>query len=256
VNNPAAAPGGETHRGSNGEAHAHAQRILIVDDDWDIRTLLADVLVQAGFAVATAANGAEMREALDRDPVDLIVLDLNLPGEDGLTLCRELRASNETPIIILSARADPIDRVLGLELGSDDYLTKPFEPRELVARIRSVLRRLEHRSSERRIRRAVFHHWALDFEHRHLVDSRGRIIMLSGAEYTLLRAMIDHAHEVLTREQIAALGLCSCGEGVGRAIDLQVSRLRQKLDDDARASEIIKTVRNRGYVFASSVRFE
>lgn len=255
MNNPAAAPGGETQRGPN-EAQAHAQRILIVDDDWDIRTLLADVLMQAGFAVVTAANGAEMREALGGPAVDLIVLDLNLPGEDGLTLCRELRAATETPIIILSARADPIDRVLGLELGSDDYLTKPFEPRELVARIRSVLRRLEHRSSERRIRRAVFHNWALDFEHRHLVDARGRIIMLSGAEYTLLRAMIDHAHEVLTREQIAALGLCSGGEGVGRAIDLQVSRLRQKLDDDARASEIIKTVRNRGYVFASSVRFE
>lgn len=238
------------------DASGQVHRVLIVDDDWDIRTLLAEVLVKAGFAVATSANGTEMREALAGRPVDLIVLDLNLPGEDGLALCREIRASATTPIIILSARADPIDRILGLELGSDDYLTKPFEPRELVARIRSVLRRLDQRSPERRPVRAVFQNWALDFEHRHLVDPRGRIIMLSGAEYALLSALIEHAHEVLTREQITALGVCAAGEGAGRAIDLQVSRLRQKLGDDARASEIIKTVRNNGYVFASSVRFE
>jgi two-component system OmpR family response regulator len=165
-------------------------RLLIVDDDNDIRTLLAEQLGRAGYQVSTAADGTAMRQLLDREHVDLIVLDLNLPREDGLTLCRDLRARSNTPVIMLTARAEPIDRVLGLEMGADDYLAKPFEPRELLARIRNVLRRTEALPANLEplaVRRARFSRWVFDLEHRHLVDPDDRVVVLSGAEFRLLR---------------------------------------------------------------------
>ena len=232
------------------------QRLLIVDDDADIRTLLAEQLGEAGFSVATAANGAEMRQALEREHVDLIVLDLNLPREDGLTLCRDLRARSGLPVIMLTARSGPIDRIVGLEMGADDYVPKPFEPRELVARIRNVLRRtaaspmpLEPVASGR----ARFGGWAFDLEKRHLVDAAGRIVSLSGAEYRLLRAFVDEPNRVLTREYLVARSSGRPYASQERAIDLQISRLRHKLGDDQAESPLIKTVRNEGYVLAAAV---
>ena len=234
-------------------------RLLVVDDDSDIRGLLAEQLGRAGYAVSTAADGAQMRQVLAREHIDLIVLDLNLPREDGLALCRELRARSSTPVIMLTARAEPIDRVLGLEMGADDYLAKPFEPRELLARIRNVLRRTEALPANLEplaMRRATFAGWTFDLERRHLVDPAGRVVMLSGAEFRLLRVFVAHANKVLSREQLVALSSGRSYEAQDRAIDLQVSRLRQKLGDAGGADGLIKTVRNEGYVLASSVNLE
>jgi two-component system, OmpR family, response regulator len=236
----------------------NATHLLIVDDDRDIRALLADHLRGFGFDVTTADGGAEMRKVLDKGPVDLIVLDLNMPREDGLTLCRELRAKpGSPPIIMLTARAEPIDRIVGLEMGADDYVPKPFEPRELVARIRSVLRRsaqLPANLEPLPAKRALFGEWTLDFEHRRLEDRDGRVVMLSGAEFRLMRALVDHANRVLTRDQLLALITPRGGDSLDRAVDLQVSRLRQKLG--AQTGALIRTVRNEGYVLAAPVTFE
>lgn len=232
------------------------QRLLVVDDDIDIRSLLAEQLGRAGYQVSTAGDGAEMRQVLAREHIDLVVLDLNLPREDGLTLCRALRERSSTPVIMLTARSEPIDRVLGLEMGADDYLAKPFEPRELLARIRNVLRRTEALPANMEplaMRRAMFSGWLFDLERRHLVDPAGRVVMLSGAEFRLLRVFVAHANKVLSREQLVALSSNRNYEAQDRAIDLQVSRLRQKLGDAARGDGLVKTVRNEGYVFASAV---
>lgn len=231
-------------------------RLLVVDDDVDIRTLLAEQLGRAGYQVGTASDGAQMRQVLEREHVDLIVLDLNLPGEDGLTLCRDLRARSATPVIMLTARSEPIDRVLGLEMGADDYLPKPFEPRELLARIRNVLRRTEALPANLEplaVRRARIEGWTFDLEHRHLVDPAGRVVVLSGAEFRLLRVFAGRANKVLTREQLVVLSSGRQYEAQERAIDLQISRLRHKLGD---AGGLIKTVRNEGYVLAATMTLE
>jgi len=235
-------------------------RLLIVDDDIDIRTLLAEQLGHAGYHVSTASQGSEMRAVLEREHVDLIVLDLNLPREDGLTLCRDLRARSNTPVIMLTARGETIDRVLGLEMGADDYLTKPFEPRELLARIRNVLRRTEALPANLEplaIRRARFSGWLFDMEQRHLVAPGGRVVMLSGAEFRLLRVLVVHANKVLSREQLVALTSGRSYEALERRMDLQISRLRHKLGASGNGSDgLIKTVRNEGYVLASAVELE
>ncbi len=235
------------------------QRLLVVDDDADIRTLLAEQLSKAGFLVSTADGGPEMRRVLEREHVDLIVLDLNLPREDGLTLCRDLRARSSTPVIMLTARTEPVDRIVGLEMGADDYLAKPFEPRELLARIRNVLRRTEALPANLEtasVGKARFSGWTLDLQKRHLVDPEGRVVVLSGAEFRLLRVFIAHANRVLTREQLVALSSGRSYESQQRAIDLQISRLRHKLGDDKATSALIKTVRNEGYVLAAEVSME
>lgn len=228
--------------------------LLIVDDDRDIRSLLAEHLEQHGFRVLKAADGPAMQTALGRAPVDLVVLDLNLPGEDGLSLCRRLRATSTTPVIMLTARGDPIDRIVGLEMGADDYLAKPFEPRELVARIRSVLRRaatLPLPLQRGPARHSDFAGWSLDRDGRALTAPDGRLVMLSGAEFDLLSALIEHAGRPVSREQLRSLSVAADSDD--RAIDLRVSRLRQKLGDDARDPALIKTVRSRGYVLAAPV---
>jgi two-component system OmpR family response regulator len=242
------------HRRMTEEQTMH--RLLVVDDDVDIRTLLAEQLGRAGYQVGTASDGAQMRQVLEREHVDLIVLDLNLPGEDGLTLCRDLRARSATPVIMLTARSEPIDRVLGLEMGADDYLPKPFEPRELLARIRNVLRRTEALPANLEplaVRRARIEGWTFDLEHRHLVDPAGRVVVLSGAEFRLLRVFAGRANKVLTREQLVVLSSGRQYEAQERAIDLQISRLRHKLGD---AGGLIKTVRNEGYVLAATMTLE
>ncbi|UAK23928.1 response regulator transcription factor [Sphingomonas nostoxanthinifaciens] len=228
--------------------------LLIVDDDPEIRSLLATELRKAGFSVAVAGNGVAMRREIERGGIDLVILDLNLPGEDGLALCRALRATSELPVIMLTARGDPIDRILGLEMGADDYVAKPFEPRELAARIRNVLKRsqsLPVNLEPLAAKGARFAGWTLDFEHRQIIDATGRVTVLSGTEFRLLRLFVEYANRVLSREQLLALGAVKQSEANDRAIDLQVSRLRARFGSEG--ADLIRTVRYEGYVLAAAV---
>jgi two-component system OmpR family response regulator len=238
------------------ETPAH---ILIVDDDREISSLLAEYLEKNGYRTSTAEDGKVMRKTLDTARIDLIVLDLNLPGEDGLTLCRDLRSRSNIPIVMLTARGEPVDRILGLEMGADDYLAKPFEPRELFARIRSVLRRsqaLPPDMQSNETKQMRFAGWTMDFTARHLINPDGVVVALSGAEYRLLKIFLDHANRVLNRDQLLNLTHGRDADPFDRSIDLQISRLRQKLGEDARSPQIIKTVRNEGYVLATPVAKE
>ncbi|WP_050465315.1 response regulator [Herbaspirillum autotrophicum] len=233
--------------------------ILVVDDDRDIRGLLAEYLDANGFKTLTATNGTEMRKTLEESRVDLIVLDLTLPGEDGLTLCRDLRSRSTVPVIMLTARGEPLDRILGLEMGADDYLAKPFEPRELFARIRSVLRRTQALPPNMALPQAKALHfsgWTLDLTARHLLNPDGIVVALSGAEFRMLKVFLEHPNRVLNRDQLLELTQGREADPFDRAVDLQISRLRQKLGDDARTPTIIKTVRNEGYVLATTVNTE
>jgi two-component system OmpR family response regulator len=238
-----------------------SDHVLIVDDDREIRDLLTTYLVKNGLRVVAVPTGRHMRAALEESgPFDLIVLDLMLPGEDGLTLCRDLRAGKykATPILMLTARNEEADRILGLEMGADDYLAKPFAARELLARMRAVLRRTRMlppnmRVAEAASHRLAFGEWEVDTVARHLLDASGVMVALSGAEYRLLRVFLDHPQRVLSRDQLLSLTQGREAELFERSIDLLVSRLRQRLRDDAREPRYIKTVRSEGYVFASGV---
>jgi two-component system OmpR family response regulator len=233
--------------------------ILIVDDDRGIRELVATYLEKNGMRVSLAANGREMRAALEYGPPDLIVLDLMLPGEDGLVLCRELRAGKfrSVPVLMLTARSEETDRIVGLEMGADDYLAKPFAVRELLARIRAVLRRARMLPPGMQVTEAVqmlaFGDWRLDTTARHLLDAEGTMVALSGAEYRLLRVFLEHPQRVLTRDQLLNLTQGRQADAFDRSIDLLVSRLRQRLQDVAREPRYIKTLRNEGYVFSAAV---
>lgn len=237
----------------------NTDHILIVDDDREIRELLATYLVKNGLRASTAANGRQMRALLEEAPVDLIVLDLMLPGEDGLTLCRELRAGKwrNIPVLMLTARGEETDRIIGLEMGADDYLAKPFAVRELLARIRSVLRRARMLPPNMQVTEAAqflhFGDWRLDTTARHLLDAEGTMVALSGAEYRLLRVFLDHPQRVLNRDQLLNLTQGRDADQFDRSIDLLVSRLRQRLRDDAREPRYIKTLRSEGYVFSAAV---
>ena len=234
--------------------------LLLVDDDRQLVELLARYFEAAGYRVSTAAHGPGMRAALARGPVDLVVLDLMLPGDDGWTLCRELRAGPHAavPVVMLTARGDEADRILGLELGADDYLTKPFASRELLARIRAVLRRTRllppNLQPVHQARELVFGDWRLDTTARHLLDAHGTLVPLTGGEYRLLRVLLDHPQRVLTRDQLLNLTQGRDADSFDRSIDLLVSRLRQRLRDGSREPRYIKTVRNEGYVFCAEVR--
>ena len=233
--------------------------ILIVDDDAEIRSLLGEYLRKNGYKTSVAAEGKAMWAALARGKVDLIVLDLMLPGDDGLTLCRKLRAESDTPVIMLTARGEETDRIVGLEMGADDYLAKPFSPRELLARIKSVLRRarsLPRNLRDDEVRAYAFAGWRLDAVARHLVSPEGVVTSLSGAEYQLLRIFLGHPNHVLSRDQIMLLAKGREADPLDRSMDLQVSRLRHRLGDDPADPQIIKTVRGEGYVFAVPVEVE
>lgn len=235
-------------------------RVLIVDDDIEIRSLLADYLDGQGYQTVTAANGQAMWQELRNSHVDLIVLDINMPGEDGLTLCRNLRTNSSTPVIMLTARGDPVDRILGLEMGADDYLAKPFEPRELLARIRSVMRRSKgnHSPSASGNKKQMLHFagWKLDVNAGHLISKDGVVIMLSFAELRLLKVFLDHPNHILNRDQLLNFTQGREADAFDRSIDVQISRLRQKLNDDARSPQIIKTVRSGGYILVTPVTEE
>ena len=234
------------------------QKILIVDDDHDIRSLLADYLNDNGYQATMVADGKGMWIALAEQNFELIVLDLNLPGDDGLTLCRTLRGKSNIPVIMLTARSEALDRIIGLEMGADDYLPKPFEPRELLARIRSVLRRThtQHQPDEQGPRKYVFGEWALDTTARHLLSPEGTVISLSGAEFKMLSIFLEHPNRVMNRDQLLNMTHGRDADPFDRSIDIQISRLRQKLREDARSPQIIKTVRNGGYVLAMTVSTE
>ncbi|MDR1423327.1 MAG: response regulator [Azoarcus sp.] len=242
---------------------SNQDHILIVDDDRDIRTLLASYLEKQGLRCTTAADGREMRAALEAHRIDLIVLDIMMPGEDGLTLCRNLRASNgpnaDTPVLMLTARGEDMDRIIGLEMGADDYLPKPFVPRELFARVRAILRRARAlppnlaAASSAPARELRFANWRLDTVARHLIDAGGTVVALSGAEYRMLNVFLSHPQRVLSRDQLMEFTQGREADVFDRSIDLLMSRLRQRLGDNAREPAIIKTVRNEGYVLACEV---
>ena len=230
--------------------------ILIVDDDAEIRQLLGRYLLKSGLKATTVADGKAMWQALEASRVDLIVLDLMLPGEDGLTLCRKLRVKSDVPVIMLTARGDETDRIVGLEMGADDYLPKPFSARELLARIKVILRRARSLPDNLRpeeMRYMAFAGWTLDTAQRHLVSGEGVVTALSGAEYRLLRIFLSHPNRVLNRDQLVDLTQGKEADPLDRSIDVQVSRLRHRLGDDPRDPRLIKTVRGEGYVLAATV---
>ena len=236
-----------------------SDHVLVVDDDRGIRELVGAYLEKQGLRVTLAANGREMRNALMHATPDLVLLDIMMPGEDGLTLCRELRAGKHRaiPIVMLTARDDETDRVVGLELGADDYVPKPFAVRELLARIRAVLRRTRMLPPNLQVTEAAkliaFGDWRLDTVGRHLLDTDGVEVAMSGAEYRLLRVFLDHPQRVLSRDQLLGLTHGNDAEFFDRSIDLLVSRLRQRLGDGAREPRYIKTLRTEGYVFSAEV---
>ncbi|MGQ0530524.1 MAG: response regulator [Panacagrimonas sp.] len=231
--------------------------ILIVDDDAEIRRLLEEYLGANGYRVSAVRDGRAMWASLDKAKPDLIVLDLMLPGEDGLVLCRNLRSRSEIPVIILSARGEETERIVGLEMGADDYLAKPFAPRELLARIKVVLRRtraLPENLQADDARSFHFAGWSLDTTRRSLLAPDGVVTPLSGAEYRLLHIFLSHPQRVLTRDQLMDMMKGRESEAFDRSIDVQVSRLRRRLREDAREPALIKTVRAEGYVFACDVQ--
>lgn len=230
--------------------------ILIVDDDVGIRSLLTRYLEEHAYRVSTAADGCEMRHALLGAVPDLIVLDLMLPGEDGLTLFRSLNPQARIPVVMLTALDEAADRVMGLELGADDYVSKPFDPRELLARIKSVLRRsrrLPPNLAPEAVRRYRFADWRVDVAARELVSLDDVVISLSSTEFRMLKSFLDHPRKVLSREQLAAFTYSKDIFPLDRGVDVLVSRLRQRLCDDARNSAIIKTIRYEGYRFDADV---
>ncbi len=233
-----------------------SDHILIVDDDAEIRTLLTRYLDKNGLRATAVGDGKAMWRALADGAHDLIVLDLMLPGDDGLTLCRQLRAKSEIPVLMLTARGDETDRIIGLEMGADDYLPKPFNPRELLARIKVILRRT--RSLPPNLQpaddtRLHFAGWVLDTAARRLVSPDGAEAPISGVEYKLLHVFVTHPNRVLSRDQLLDLSQGREADPLDRSIDVQVSRLRQRLGDDPRSPALIKTVRGEGYVLSARV---
>ena len=226
--------------------------ILIVEDDRQTRDLIARYLGEHSFSVSAVTNGKEMDRHLSQNRVDLIVLDLMLPGEAGLSLCRRLRMESTTPIIILTAKGEDLDRILGLEMGADDYLPKPFNPRELLARINAVLRRQSSGLTAASATRLKFQGWTIDLRLRELRDPEGAQVPLTSAEFDLLQAFCERAGRVLTRDSLLSMTRGRPGGSFGRSIDVLVSRLRRKLDR-TEGTSVIKTIRTGGYIFTPRV---
>ncbi len=244
----------EIHRCTTGSASS-SPHVLVVEDDVEIGALVDRYLRSNGYRVSVVVDGGAMDRLLAHAAVDLIVLDLMLPGEDGLSLCRRLRAASHVPIIILTARDEDVDRIIGLEMGADDYITKPFNPRELLARIKAVLRRGTR--SEPSVAgapyRLAFAGWQLDCSLRQLSDPNGTRVSVTRAEFDLLRALCEHAGRVLTRDQLIDLTQGRVTGPFDRSIDVLVSRLRQKIERNSRDPEFIQTIRSGGYLFTAKV---
>lgn len=231
--------------------------ILIVDDDQEITNLLSTYLSRNQFMVSTAHNGQGLMESLRVSPIDLIVLDIMMPGEDGFTLCKKIRSTSDIPIIMLTAGSDETDRIIGLELGADDYMNKPFNPRELLARIKAVLRRTEERNSsnETTVQKIQFGQWTLDLMQRKLTHEQGDTLALSGADFDLLQVFIQHPGQIISREALFKRLKGRELSPYDRSIDVQISRLRQKLETGHDASQLIKTVRGQGYLLSADIQY-
>jgi two-component system OmpR family response regulator len=231
--------------------------ILIVDDEPDLREVLEEYFVAQGYTALSAESATAARALAAEHPVDLALLDIAMPGEDGLSLARHLRERyRNVAIVMLTSAGTVVDRIVGLEIGADDYVTKPFDPRELLARIKSVLRRarsLPENLKPQEVACYRFAGWTLDIATRNLAAPDRVVIPLSGTEFRLLRIFLDHPNRVLTRDQLIDLMLSRDAAPFDRAIDVQVSRLRHRLREDAKEPAIIKTVRSQGYVFAAHV---
>lgn len=231
--------------------------ILIVDDHREIRDLVSRALAREGFRVSTAGDGKAMRKVIADSRIDLILLDLMLPGESGLQLCKEIRTTSNVPIIMVTAKGEEVDRVIGLELGADDYIPKPFGTRELVARINAVLRRVRtdngNDNARPKAKRYAFDRWVLNVEGRELIRDDGVSVPLSTGEFDLLVAMVTRPQRVLTRETLLDLARGRSASSFDRSIDTQVSRLRKKLEADPAEPKIIQTVWGGGYMLAPEV---
>ena len=233
-----------------------AQHLLLVDDDKELCALLSKFLIRHGYRVSIAHNGHEMASLLETSRINLVILDLMLPGEDGLALCRRIRASSTLPIIMLTAMADEVDRIVGLEMGADDYLAKVANPRELLARVRAVLRRAgapEATAAAKQKRILEFAGWRLDVTHRQLFSPKKALVPLRAAEFELLLAFVERPQRVLSRDQLLDLARGRSANLFDRSIDVQISRLRRKIETDPKEPALIKTVRSGGYILAASV---
>lgn len=233
---------------------AAAATILIVEDDPDIRQLVAELMRKEGFVVEQAEDAPAMEAVLARTRPDLMILDLMLPGEDGLSICRRIRARDGLPILMLSAKSEEIDRVVGLEMGADDYLPKPFGPRELLARVRAVLRRGAASPAHPPRRRFGFEGFVIDLDARQLSDGAGAPLALTSAEFDLLTCFVQRPRRVLTRDQLLDWTRGRNADPYDRTIDMLVSRLRRKLDAARPGASLISTVRNGGYLFTVPVQ--
>lgn len=231
-------------------------KVLLVDDEASLREPLAEYLSRQGFAVSQAASAAEARSLLRDDTPDLVLLDIMMPGEDGLSFCRHLVESRAIPTIFLTARGEATDRIVGLEIGADDYVVKPFEPRELVARIRSVLRRAARGGAAAMSDDQLyeFEGWRLDPLKRRLTDPEGAVVAISSVEFRLLLAFLDHPRQVLDRDRLLDMVQGREAHLFDRAVDNQVSRLRRKVEVDSRNPQLIQTVWGGGYMLATDVR--
>lgn len=233
--------------------------LLVVDDDEDILSLLTKFFRKHGYPVAVASGGEAMFEVLAKQPIDIVILDVMLQGEDGFSLCRKLRAGSKLPVIMLTAMADHTDRVVGLEIGADDYLVKPFDARELLARVKAVLRRTVERDGLKAVEAVQaptlrFDGWSIDLARRELRSADNALVLLSAGEFDLLLAFVEHPQRVLTRDQLLDFARGHAHFAYDRSIDVQVSRLRQKIEDDPKNPLLIRTVRNSGYMFSPSVK--
>ena len=233
-----------------------APHLLIVDDDKELCALLSKFLSRHGYRVSIAHNGNDMAQTLETSRVSLVILDLMLPGEDGLVLCRRLRATSTLPIIMLTAIADEVDRIIGLEMGADDYIAKVANPRELLARVRAVLRRsgpAEAGAAADQRRILEFAGWRLDVTHRQLYSAKNALVPLRAGEFELLLAFVERPRRVLSRDQLLDLSRGRSANAFDRSIDVQVSRLRRKIEPDPKEPTLIKTVRSGGYILAANV---
>ena len=230
-------------------------QLLLVDDEAALREPLAEYLSRQGFAVSQAASAAQARSHLRAQTPDLVLLDIMMPGEDGLSLCRHLSESRTIPTILLTAKGEATDRIVGLEIGADDYVVKPFDPRELVARIRSVLRRAARGSAPPVENELLeFDGWQLDPLKRRLLNSEGAVVAISSAEFRLLMAFLEHPRQVLNRDRLLDMVQGREAHLFDRAVDNQISRLRRKIEEDSRNPQLIQTVWGGGYMLAADVR--
>jgi len=232
-----------------------AERILVVDDEPGIRQVVRIALESAGYKVFTLPSGEKVVETVENEKIDVVILDLGLPGIDGLTLTRSLKEHSNVGVLILSGRGETTEKIIGLEIGADDYVAKPFEPRELLARTRSVLRRLKSAPKPEKPVKGVylFGDWKLDLQTRSVTSPGGNTVSMSSGEFTLLVAFLEHPNRVLSRDQLMDYTHSADTPAFDRSVDVQIARLRKKIEPDSKSPQMIKTIRNAGYMFTAEV---